>query len=75
MDQKALNNIIVKLEQEIKEMPLDEGITVVSAELAHILTLSIKQNQFKRERLHDFFEEMENRIMSATRPTEIVRQK
>ena len=60
---------IIELEKIISESTLDEGITVVSGALAHILSMAINQNAFDRNRLHDYFEELEARIMRITKDT------
>lgn len=67
MDAKKLQDNISKIEKTIEDEELADGLDILAATLSHALILSIQSGNFNRERLHDFFEEMESRIMSATR--------
>ena len=67
MNTKKLQDNISKIEKTIEDEELADGLDILAATLSHALILSIQSGNFNRERLHDFFEEMESRIMSATR--------
>ena len=67
MDAKKLSQNIAMIEKSIENEELADGLDILAATLSHALILSIQSGNFNRARLHDFFEEMENRIMSATR--------
>lgn len=66
MDVKKLNENIAKIEKSIENEELADGLDILAATLSHALVLSIQSGNFNRAKLHEFFEEMENRIMSAT---------
>jgi hypothetical protein len=67
MDVKKLNENIAKIEKSIENEELADGLDILAATLSHALALSIQSGNFNRNKLHEFFEEMENRIMSATK--------
>ena len=67
MDVKKLNENIAKIEKSIENEELADGLDILAATLSQALALSIQSGNFNRNKLHEFFEEMENRIMSATR--------
>jgi len=67
MDEKKLELNIAKIEKSIENEELADGINILAATLSHTLALSIESGNFNRARLHEFFEEMENGIISATR--------
>lgn len=68
MDAKKLAENIARIEKSIENEELADGIDILASTLSHALILSIQSGHFDRSRLHDFFEEMENRIMASTRP-------
>lgn len=67
MNTKKLQDNISKIEKTIEDEELADGLDILAATLSHALILSIQSGNFNRAKLHDFFEEMESRIMSATR--------
>ena len=67
MDEEKLKTNIARIEKSIENEELADGLDILAATLSHALILSIQSGNFNRAKLHDFFEEMENRIMSATR--------
>ncbi len=73
MDQNKLNEMIVRMETPLKDETLADSITAISATLAHVLILSIQQNAFEKRKLHEFFDELETRIVIETKPKGIKR--
>lgn len=67
MNEEKLKTNIARIEKSIENEELADGLDILAATLSHALILSIQSGNFNRAKLHDFFEEMENRIMSATR--------
>ncbi len=73
MDQKKLNDMIKQIEAPLKNETLADGLTELSAALAHIVVLSINQGVFDRSKVHKFFEEIEEGVMVETKPKGIKR--
>lgn len=67
MEEAKLNKMVIKIEGVVANEELADGLTILSASLGHAIILSIQNGKFDRSKLHDFFEELESRIMSSTR--------
>ena len=67
MNEKKLNKSVVEIEKSIENEQLEDGLTILSATLAHTLILAINNGHFDRSKLHVFFEEIESRVMTSTK--------
>lgn len=65
MDEQILNQKIMAVESTMKDDTLEDGITILAATLSAVIVGAVQDNQFDRNKIHDFFREMESRISKA----------
>ncbi len=74
MEEKRLNEMIVKLENELKNEKLDDGLVILSATLSHVLSLSINQGVFDVQKLPDFMQAIELNTLNSSKNKGIMRK-
>jgi hypothetical protein len=67
VDPEVMAEEVGKIQEIVKDNYLDEGIEVLAAAFSSTLVMAIRADAFDRNGIHTYMEELEARIMAATR--------